>query len=86
MTLASCENVPQSTAEHSVIERRLLPPLKCPPLIFKPSALLLHEPLDIYLVLAAARRGHTSCYLKHEDKLRVSQSVSIFYLLQSMGA
>lgn len=32
-----------------------------------------------YFVLAAARQGQTSCYLKRQDKLRVSQSV--FYLL-----
>lgn len=39
----------------------------------------LQEPLRAYFVLAAARQGQSSRYLKHEDKLRVSRSV--LYLL-----
>lgn len=36
-------------------------------------------PLHVYFVLPVARQGQSSRYLKHEDKLRVNQSV--FYLL-----
>lgn len=32
-------------------------------------------PLHVYFVLPVARQGQSSRYLKHEDKLRVNQSV-----------
>lgn len=49
-------------------------------LLFSLSTRVFAEtPLHVYFVLPVARQGQSSRYLKHEDKLRVNQSV--FYLL-----
>lgn len=40
---------------------------------------LLQKPFNVYFVLAADRQGQPSCYLKQEDKVRVS--LSGFYLV-----